>query len=101
MGMCPTVDRMGLAEDEPRVFDPFSPHVTFSVVDPETGERVPYGARGQVVMNHVSRSLFLPNNAERDVATRVAPLPGQLGDSLSDVGPLTVFGGEEVIEGVY
>lgn len=101
MGMCPTVDRMGLADDEPRIFDPFSPHITFSVVDPETGRPVPYGARGQVVMNHVSRSMFIPNNDERDLATRVAPLEGQLGDSLSDVAPFGVFGGEEVIEGVY
>lgn len=101
MGMCPTVDRMGLAADEPRVFDPFSPHITFTVVDPATGGRVPVGARGQVVMNHVSRSMFIPNNAERDEATRVAALPGQLGDSLSDVAPFGVFGGEDVIEGVY
>lgn len=101
MGMCPTVDRMGLAEDEPRVFDPFSPHVTFSVVDPETRRPVPYGARGQVVMNHVSKSMFIPNNAERDIATRVRPLPGQLGDSVSEVAPFAEFGGEHVIEGVY
>jgi phenylacetate-coenzyme A ligase PaaK-like adenylate-forming protein len=101
MGMCPTVDRMGLADDEPRVFDPFSPHITFTVVDPETGRPVPYGERGQVVMNHVSRSMFIPNNDERDLATRVPPRPGQLGDSLSEVAPFGVFGGEEVIEGVY
>jgi hypothetical protein len=52
-------------------------------------------------MNHVSRSMFIPNNDERDLATRVPPLEGQLGDSLSDVAPFGVFGGEEVIEGVY
>jgi len=101
MGMCPTVDRLGLDAGQARVFDPFSPHITFSVVDPDTRRPVPYGARGQVVMNHVSRSMFLPNNAERDLAIRVRPLPGQLGDSLSDVAPSVEFGGEEVIEGVY
>jgi phenylacetate-coenzyme A ligase PaaK-like adenylate-forming protein len=101
MGMCPTVDRMGLTDGEPRVFDPFSPHITFTVVDLETGRPVPYGERGQVVMNHVSRSMFIPNNDERDLATRVPPLPGQLGDSLCEVAPFGVFGGEDVIEGVY
>jgi hypothetical protein len=32
---------------------------------------VPYGARGQVVMNHISKAMFLPNNLERDTAIRV------------------------------
>ncbi|WP_341477164.1 phenazine antibiotic biosynthesis protein [Frankia canadensis] len=94
-------ERIGLSPDDPCVFDPFSPYVTFRVVDPETGERVPYGSRGRVVMNHVSRSAFLPNNLERDEATRIEPPPGQVGDSVADVSPVAVFGDAEVIEGVY
>jgi phenylacetate-coenzyme A ligase PaaK-like adenylate-forming protein len=96
-----TTERMGPADDDPYIFDPFSPYISFSVVDPATGQDVAYGERGQVVMNHISKSMLLPNNLERDTATRVRPLPGQLGDSVADVGPVTVFGNETVIEGVY
>lgn len=101
MGMSPAVNRLGLDEDSPEICDTFSPYVTFRVVDPETGRPVEYGERGQVVMNHVSKSLFLPNNAERDLGVRVEPPPGQVGDSVSDVRPMPEFGGERVVEGVY
>jgi hypothetical protein len=101
MGMCPTVDRLGMPEGSPRVDDPFSPYVTFTVVRPGTGAPVAFGERGQIVMNHVSKSMLIPNNAERDLATRVEPLPGQLGDSVSDVAPMVEFDGETVVEGVY
>ncbi|MER7003728.1 hypothetical protein ABT297_11895 [Dactylosporangium sp. NPDC000555] len=94
-------ERPGLTDDDPCVYDPFSPHMTFRVVDPETGATVPYGERGQVVMNHVSKSLFLPNNLERDYATRIAPPAGQAGDSVADVAPVARFDDETVIEGVY
>lgn len=83
------------------VFDPRSPYVVFRVVDPATGEQVAYGERGQVVMNHVSKGMFVPNNLERDTAIRRPGPPGQIGDSVSDVAPVAVFGGEAVIEGVY
>jgi phenylacetate-coenzyme A ligase PaaK-like adenylate-forming protein len=96
-----TTERMGLTDDDPCVFDPFSPYISFSVVDPGTGQDVAYGERGQVVMNHISKSMLLPNNLERDMATRIQSLPGQLGDSVADVGPVAVFGNEAVIEGVY
>ncbi|MDT7538348.1 MAG: hypothetical protein QOI82_1933, partial [Actinomycetota bacterium] len=62
---------------------------------------VPYGQRGQVVMNHVSKSFLLPNNLERDMATRMRPLDGQVGDSVADVTPVQQFDNEDVIEGVY
>lgn len=101
MGMCPTATRLGVAGDQPEIGDPFSPYVTFSVVDPDTMRQVPYGERGQVVMNHVSKSLFIPNNAERDLAIRVEPPPGQLGDSVSCVAPMPEFDGTAVVEGVY
>ena len=83
------------------VFDPRSPYVVFWVIDPDTGEQVPHGERGQVVMNHVSKGMFIPNNLERDTAIRTAGPIGQLGDSVSEVAPVAVFGGERVIEGVY
>jgi phenylacetate-coenzyme A ligase PaaK-like adenylate-forming protein len=94
-------ERLGLTDDDPCVFDPYSPYITFSVVDPETRRAVPYGERGQVVMNHVSKSFLLPNNLERDMATRIEPPEGQVGDSVADVTPVRRFGGEDVIEGVY
>lgn len=93
--------RLGLEPDEPCVFDPFAPYVTYSVVDPESGEVVDYGQRGQVVMHHVSKSLLLPNNLERDMATRVEAPEGHAGDSVAGVGPVERFESETVIEGVY
>lgn len=83
------------------VFDPRSPYVVLWVVDPSTGETVPYGERGQVVCNHISKGMFIPNNIERDTAIRVAGPVGQVGDSLSAVAPVEAFDGETVIEGVY
>src|SRR5262249_12512791 len=94
-------ERAGTSPDEELIFDPRSPVVTFLVVDPQTGEQVPYGHRGQVVMNHVSKGMFLPNNLERDTALRVPGLPGQIGDSVSAPEPVETFGGEAVIEGIY
>jgi hypothetical protein len=52
-------------------------------------------------MNHVSKSFLLPNNLERDMATRIEGPEGQVGDSVGDVTPVRRFGGEAVIEGVY
>jgi hypothetical protein len=94
-------ERPGLTDDDPCIFDPFSPYITFSVVDPDTRQPVAYGERGQVVMNHVSKSFLLPNNLERDTATRIQPLAGQVGDSVADVRPVQLFDNEAVIEGVY
>lgn len=83
------------------VFDPRTPYVVFWVVDPDTGERVPYGQTGQVVMNHVSKGMFIPNNLERDLAVRMPGPAGELSDSVSAVRPVSAFEGEAVIEGVY
>jgi hypothetical protein len=83
------------------VFDPPAPFITFRVVDPDSGKQVEHGARGRVVVNHVSGSFLLPNNLDRDEATRVPGPRGQVGDSLADVTPVQVFDGEAVIEGVY
>ncbi|OSC36877.1 AMP-binding protein [Mycobacterium decipiens] len=83
------------------VFDPRTPYVVFWVVDPETGEEVPYGRLGQVVMNHISKGMFIPNNLERDRAIRMPGPAGQLGDSVSEVRPVSTLAGETVIEGVY
>ncbi|MDY6998697.1 MAG: phenazine antibiotic biosynthesis protein [Actinomycetota bacterium] len=83
------------------IFDPRSPYVVFWVVDPVSGERVGYGERGQVVMHHLSKGMFIPNNLERDTAIRMPGPAGQIGDSLSHVAPVAVFDGEPVIEGVY
>jgi phenylacetate-coenzyme A ligase PaaK-like adenylate-forming protein len=90
-----------VADDDAFVFDPRTPYVVFWVIDPETGEQVPYGQLGQVVMNHISKGMFLPNNLERDMAIRMpGPIP-HLSDSVSAVRPVGTFEGEAVIEGVY
>ena len=95
-------ERTGLAPTDPCIFDPYlSPYVSLSVVDVESRESVPYGSVGQLVVNHVSKSFFLPNNAERDLVTRIEPASEQIGDSFADVHPLQEFGGTAVIEGVY
>lgn len=94
-------ERIGLADGDPCTFDPFSPYISFSVVDPETGANVGYGDRGQVVMNHLSKGMLLPNNLERDTAIRVRPPAGQLGDSVADVAPVASFDDAPVVEGVY
>jgi phenylacetate-coenzyme A ligase PaaK-like adenylate-forming protein len=89
------------ASDEQGVFDALSPYVTFSVIDPATGRPVDYGQRGQVVVNHVSKSFLLPNNLERDLAIRMPALPGRVGDSVANISPVATFESEAVIEGVY
>ncbi len=94
-------ERAALPDDSPCVVDPYSPYITFGVVDPETGRPVEYGERGQVLMNHLSRSMLLPHNLERDFATRVRQPSGQVGDSLSDIAPAAVFDDRTVVEGVY
>jgi phenylacetate-coenzyme A ligase PaaK-like adenylate-forming protein len=83
------------------VFHPRSPYAVFWVVDPDTGDDVAYGQRGQVVMHHISKGMFIPNNLERDSAIRMRGPAGQVGDSLSEVRPVAAFEGEPVIEGVY
>ena len=83
------------------VFDPRNPYVVFWVIDPDTGAQVPYGELGQVVMNHISKGMFIPNNLERDCAIRTPGPVGQVGDSVSAVRPVATFDGEAVIEGVY
>lgn len=96
-----TCERPGPTDDDPCVYDPFSPYMSFTVIDPTTGQPVDYGERGQLVMHHVSKSMFMPNNLERDYGTRIRPLPGQVGDSVADIAPVQLFDDEVVIEGVY
>jgi phenylacetate-coenzyme A ligase PaaK-like adenylate-forming protein len=87
--------------DEPIVHDGRSPFITFFVIDPATGRAVPYGECGQVVMNHISKAMFVPNNLERDTAIRLPAPDGQVGASLTEIKPVATFDGEVVIEGVY
>ncbi|MFE9582338.1 phenazine antibiotic biosynthesis protein [Nocardia sp. NPDC006044] len=96
-----SVERAGLAADDPCVFDTFSPYIFLSVVDPDTRTEVAYGERGRVIMNHVSKSMLLPNNLERDLAVRVRAPEGGIGDSVADIRPISALSGNPVIEGVY
>ncbi|MFD7576622.1 AMP-binding protein [Streptomyces sp. NPDC059810] len=96
-----SVERPGLSDDEPCVFDSFAPYTTFRVIDLDTGQVVPYGERGQIVVHHMSRSALLVNNVERDYATRIAPVDGGFGDAVADVAPVASFGDKAVVEGVY
>lgn len=99
---------LGMSRERPEqrpdglaVFDPPSPYIVFRVVAPETGLDVEVGARGQVVMNHLTKYALLPNNLERDLALKVEPPAGALGCSVADVAPVTTFQNRSVIEGVY
>ncbi|GAA0660731.1 AMP-binding protein [Kitasatospora atroaurantiaca] len=94
-------ERPGLTDDDPCVYDPFSPYITYRVIDGDSGEPVEYGERGRVVMHYIGKSLLLPNNLERDYATRIRPLDGQVGDAIADIAPVKEFDNETVIEGVY
>lgn len=94
-------ERPGLGHDDPCVFDTLAPFITYWVVDPDTGRRVAWGERGQVVMHHISKSALLPNNHERDEATRIEPRGTTPGDAVADVAPMAVFDGKEITEGVY
>ena len=95
------MERAATAAGPVCVFDGFAPQVTFAVIDPVTGVEVAEGDRGQVVMHHVSRSLLVPNNPERDLATRIAAPPGVPGVSVADVAPMPAFQNTKIIEGVY
>ncbi|GAA3027695.1 hypothetical protein GCM10020000_00130 [Streptomyces olivoverticillatus] len=75
--------------------------MTYHVIDPDTHTPVPYGQRGRIVMHYIGKSLLLPNNLERDYATRIQPLPGHIGDAIADIAPVKEFDNETVIEGVY
>jgi acyl-coenzyme A synthetase/AMP-(fatty) acid ligase len=94
-------ERAGLAAGDPCILDTHSPYVTFSVVDPDELTPVAYGERGQVMTNHVSKSMLLPANLERDLAIRIQAPPGHAGDSVADVVPVQTFDDGDVIEGVY
>ncbi|KPM53444.1 phenazine antibiotic biosynthesis protein [Frankia sp. R43] len=94
-------ERPNLPVEAPCIFDPYSPYLTFEVVNPDTLERVGYGDRGQILASHVSKGFLLPNNLERDMATRIKALDGTVGDAVADVAPVATFENEAVIEGVY
>jgi hypothetical protein len=78
-----------------------SPYVFLSVVDAGTGAPAGVGERGRVIVSHVSKSMLIPHNAERDTAVRVRPAGGRAGDAVADVAPVPTVRGETVIEGVY
>jgi acyl-CoA synthetase (AMP-forming)/AMP-acid ligase II len=42
-------ERLDLTDEDPCIFDPFSPYITFSVIDPNTGRNVAYGQVGDSV----------------------------------------------------
>ncbi|HKS46128.1 MAG TPA: AMP-binding protein [Amycolatopsis sp.] len=81
------------------VFRPYWPNAQVEVIDPDTGERVPHGERGRVLVHLLSEDMFLPNVAERDTAVRLRPEDGA-GVELADIQPYR-GGSRTVIEGVY
>jgi hypothetical protein len=93
--------RIGADHEGSPIFDTFSPYISFDVIAPETGETVPIGQRGRVVMNHVSRFALYPNVLERDTAIRLPAPVDQVGDSVADIRPVGEVAGVSVIEGVY
>ncbi|MFE7311642.1 phenazine biosynthesis protein [Streptomyces sp. NPDC057555] len=96
-------------DDSTAVFIPCYTGFLMEIVDPATAPgdlsagdwaRVPYGARGRVLAHTLTRETLLPNNLERDIATRIAPLPGHPADAVADVAPFAEAE-TEIIEGVY
>ena len=51
--------------------------------------------------NRTGRELHARPDRCVDMAIRIRPLEGQVGDSVADVTPVQRFDGEAVIEGVY
>ncbi len=51
---------------------PTYPLVSFEVIDPQTGEFVEDGERGQVVFTRMTPECFIPKKIERDIATKVS-----------------------------
>jgi hypothetical protein len=92
--------RPRLATDSQRcVFQPFHPFCLIDILDTTTQNPVRHGESGQVRTTLMTPEMFLPNNIERDFATRVQPA-GQFGwDGVADVRPLPSVA--NVIEGVY
>lgn len=83
------------------IFDTFAPLVVFDVVEPLTRKVVPFGERGTVVMNHLSKYAFFPNVLERDTAVRLCAPEGCPGASVAEIRPVSAVAGKTVIEGVY
>ncbi|GAA4661547.1 AMP-binding protein [Streptomyces chumphonensis] len=88
-------------DEHPCVFRPYFPQSVVEVLDPDTGEEVEYGRRGQVLMHQLSHDMFLPNVLERDTAIRVRPASGDTVDGLADIAPLRTDDAPTVVEGVY
>ena len=93
--------RTGTSADEDIILDLQGPWSRITVVDPETLEPVEYGESGQVVMDHISKAMFIPSNLERDTVVRVPGQEGSVGDSIAAPKPVAAVGDKEVIEGVY
>jgi hypothetical protein len=95
-------------DDGSAVFVPCYTGFLMEIVDPAAPAdlpiadraRVAYGERGRVLAHTLTRETLLPNNLERDVATRIPPLPGHPADAVADVAPFA-DAGSEIIEGVY
>ncbi|OCG41182.1 phenazine antibiotic biosynthesis protein [Gilliamella sp. Fer1-1] len=94
--------RLNETYDGMPIFDSFSPNIIFDVRDLNNClESATYGSRGRVFMHHITKYAFFPNIKERDTAIRLARNDNLIGDAVSKVEPVSVFGGVEVIEGVY
>jgi len=82
-------------ESEDFEYHSISPFITFDVVEQEGTKfeqrnEVPYGERGQVVLNHLSEGFLWPNQTERETAERREPAEvfGGSGDGIADIRPL-------------
>jgi hypothetical protein len=92
--------RPRLATDSQRcVFQPFHPFCLIDILDTTTQNPVRHSESGQVRTTLMTPEMFLPNNIERDFATRVQPAGQFAWDGVADVRPLPSVA--NVIEGVY
>lgn len=78
------------------LYKPFSPYITYEVIDPATKCPVDDGERGQIVVSHMSKWAFFPNVLERDSAVK------RVHDGISylaDIEPASSV--KNIVEGVY
>jgi hypothetical protein len=77
------------------------PRALLRVVDPaDPSQTVDYGHWGRIMLNTLTRELFMPNFLERDEAVRAEPYAAYAWDGVRDVRPFAGMG-EKVVEGVY
>jgi len=73
----------------------------FEIVNPDnTGETVPYGETGRVMLTTLTREFFMPRFLERDEGERAAPCEAYPWDGVTNLRLLSSLQ-TSVVVGVY